>query len=523
MDLTAIRSRLAGSEGRLYWRSLGELADTPEFREYLHREFPAQASEWNDPKGRRDFLKLMSASLALAGIGACTKQPTEAIIPYVRQPEDVVPGRPLFFASAIVHRGYAHPVLVESHMGRPTKIEGNPDHPASLGAADSLTQAALLDLYDPDRAKTVTYRGEVRSWSNFLTAAQGALTSQKSRQGAGLRFLTGPITSPSLAELMATVLRDYPQAKWHQFDPAGMQGATRVERHTASGLSLRQGGRHRRTRRRLHWIRAGERPLSARLRRPAADHRRAQGDEPPLFNREHAHAHRRQGRSSSGCEGIRGRNHRARAGRRLIGIAPSPRRARRSPVPQPRAPSPDTADSAKWVSAIAKDLNAHRGRSLILPGEYQPAAVHQLARAMNTALGNIDATVTYAASVEAMPVDRHASLAELTTAMDGGQVEVLVILGGNPVFTAPADLKFAERLSKVGLVTYLGTHVDETAHLAHWSLPAAHALESWGDARAFDGTVTLMQPLVAPLYEGRSAHEVLALFTARGIAAACRS
>ena len=226
MDLTAIRSRLAGSEGRLYWRSLGELADTPEFREYLHREFPAQASEWNDPKGRRDFLKLMSASLALAGIGACTKQPTEAIIPYVRQPEDVVPGRPLFFASAIVHRGYAHPVLVESHMGRPTKIEGNPDHPASLGAADSLTQAALLDLYDPDRAKTVTYRGEVRSWSNFLTAAQGALTSQKSRQGAGLRFLTGPITSPSLAELMATVLRDYPQAKWHQFDPAGMQGAT---------------------------------------------------------------------------------------------------------------------------------------------------------------------------------------------------------------------------------------------------------------------------------------------------------
>ena len=192
MDLTAIRSRLAGSEGRLYWRSLGELADTPEFREYLHREFPEQASEWNDPKGRRDFLKLMSASLALAGVGACTKQPTEAIIPYVRQPEDVVPGRPLFFASAIVHRGYAQPVLVESHMGRPTKIEGNPEHPASLGAADSFTQAALLDLYDPDRAKTVTYRGEVRSWSNFLTAAQGALTSQKSRQGAGLRFLTGP-------------------------------------------------------------------------------------------------------------------------------------------------------------------------------------------------------------------------------------------------------------------------------------------------------------------------------------------
>ena len=522
MDLTAIRSRLAGSEGRLYWRSLGELADTPEFREYLHREFPAQASEWNDPKGRRDFLKLMSASLALAGIGACTKQPTEAIIPYVRQPEDVVPGRPLFFASAIVHRGYAHPVLVESHMGRPTKIEGNPDHPASLGAADSLTQAALLDLYDPDRAKTVTYRGEVRSWSNFLTAAQGALTSQKSRQGAGLRFLTGPITSPSLAELMATVLRDYPQAKWHQFDPAGMQGA--------SGSSATPHPVY-------HFDKAdvivaldadfiGYGPGNVRYQRDFADRRRIT-DERKEMNRLYsiestptltgAKADHRLAVRASEIENI-ARELSSALGASVPSVAsPSPEpSASAQATADKRAPSPDTADSAKWVSAIAKDLNAHRGRSLILPGEYQPAAVHQLARAMNTALGNVDATVTYAASVEAMPVDRHASLAELTTAMDGGQVEVLVILGGNPVFTAPADLKFAERLSKVGLVTYLGTHVDETAHLAHWSLPAAHALESWGDARAFDGTVTLMQPLVAPLYEGRSAHEVLALFTAQG-------
>src|SRR5688572_23472272 len=231
MDFSAIRSRLAGSEGRLYWRSLGELADTPEFREYLHREFPEQASEWNDPKGRRDFLKLMSASLALAGVGACTRQPEEQIIPYVRQPEDVVPGRPLFFASAVIHRGYAQPVLVESHMGRPTKIEGNPEHPASLGGADSFTQASILDLYDPDRAKTVTFRGEVRSWSNFLTAAQSALTAQKGRQGAGLRFLTGPITSPSAAEIIATIARDYPQASWHQWDPAGLQGTLANSQH----------------------------------------------------------------------------------------------------------------------------------------------------------------------------------------------------------------------------------------------------------------------------------------------------
>ena len=224
MDFAAIRSRLAGAEGRLYWRSLNELSDTPEFRDFLHREFPEQASEWNDPKGRRNFLKLMGASLALAGVGACTRQPPEAIVPYVRQPEDVVPGRPLFFASAITLGGIARPVLVESHMGRPTKIEGNPEHPASLGATDSMTQAAVLGLYDPDRAQTITFRGEVRGWGVFTTAIQNALGAQKATQGAGLRILTEPITSPSLAEMLATILQDYPKAQWHQYDPIGSDG-----------------------------------------------------------------------------------------------------------------------------------------------------------------------------------------------------------------------------------------------------------------------------------------------------------
>src|SRR5919112_991961 len=225
MDSSAIRSRVAGSHGRVYWRSLGELADTPEFREYLHREFPAQASEWNDPKGRREFLKLMSASLALAGVGACTKQPRKEIVPYVKQPEDMVPGRPLFFASAIPFSGVAHPVLVESHMGHPTKIEGNPEHPASLGATDTFAQAAILQLYDPDRAKTLTVRGEVAAWGTFLGAVQSVATRQKARQGAGIRFLSGPTTSPSFAELMASVLAAFPQAKWHQYDPISRDGA----------------------------------------------------------------------------------------------------------------------------------------------------------------------------------------------------------------------------------------------------------------------------------------------------------
>ena len=169
----------------MYWRSLGEFADTPQFREYLHREFPEQASEWNDPKGRRQFLKLMSASLALAGVGACTKQPPEQIVPYVRQPEDLVPGRPLFFASAIPFSGVANPVLVESHMGHPTKIEGNPEHPASLGATDTFTQAAILGLYDPDRAKALTNRGEISAWGDVPRRDAVGRVSSKGATGSG--------------------------------------------------------------------------------------------------------------------------------------------------------------------------------------------------------------------------------------------------------------------------------------------------------------------------------------------------
>jgi molybdopterin-containing oxidoreductase family iron-sulfur binding subunit len=506
MDFNAIRSRLASAEGRLYWRSIGELTDSPEFREYLHREFPEQASEWNDPKGRRDFLKLMSASLALAGVGACTRQPQETIVPYVRQPEEIVPGRPLFFASSLVHGGYAKPVLVESHMGHPTKIEGNPEHPASLGAADVFTQAEILNLYDPDRAKIVTERGDVRSWGNFLTAAQQALGAQKARGGAGLHFLTGPITSPSLADLMASILRDNPQARWHQFDPTGAQGMVEsapIYQFDKADVVVTLDA---------DFINCG--PGTVRYQRDFATRRRVTDDRketnrlyaiestPTLTG---AKADHRLPIRASDVESV-ARELAAAVGGSTGGAT----------QPGAAVSRPDGQNIAKFVAAAAADLRAHRGRCLVVPGEYQPPSVHQIARSMNEALGNVGATVTYTASVEAMPMDRFASIAELATAMDAGQVEMLVILGGNPVFTAPADLKFAERMAKVPLIAYYGMYVDETANLSHWNLPAAHALESWGDARAYDGTVTLMQPLIAPLYEGRSPHEVLAMFTAQG-------
>jgi MoCo/4Fe-4S cofactor protein with predicted Tat translocation signal len=509
MDFAAIRSRLAGAEGRLYWRSLGELGDTPEFREYLHREFPEQASEWNDPKGRRDFLKLMSASLALAGVGACTKQPLEPIVPYVRQPEDIVPGRPLFFASAIPHGGVAQPVLVESHMGRPTKIEGNPDHPASLGATDALTQAAVLGLYDPDRAQILTFRSEPRTWGNFLTAMQLAGSAQQARGGAGVRFLTGSITSPSLAEQMANVLREFPQARWHQWDPVARDGARLGARQAgAQGPAL------------YHFDRADVvlsldadflscGPGSVRYQKDFAARRRVTDDNKQM-NRLYvvessptltgAKADHRLPLRASEIEGF---------ARELAGaIGGGAPQGERASVPRPDAPR-----VAEWIGALSGDLQAARGRSVIVAGEYQPPSVHALAHAMNQALGNIGTTVTYGAPIEAQPEDQAASLNELVAAMDAGQVELLVILGGNPVFTAPVDVRFAERLERVAQVVYHGLYIDETAHLSHWNVPATHPLESWGDDRAFDGTVTLTQPLIAPLYEGRSAHEVLGVFT----------
>ena len=506
MNFSAIRSRLASTEGRLYWRSLGQLADTPEFREYLHREFPEQASEWNDPKGRREFLKLMSASLALAGVGACTKQPQEAIIPYVQQPEEVVPGRPLFYATAIPMAGVAQPVLVESHMGRPTKVEGNPDHPASQGATDIFAQASVLDLYDPDRAQTITYRGGVRPWGEFLSDMQTALAGQKATGGAGLRFLTEPITSPALADLLSTVLRELPQARWHQYSPTARQGGPPREgepiyRFENADLVLSLDS---------DFLNCG--PASLRFTRDFASRRRVTDDR-KVMNRLYvvesaptltgAKADHRLAMRASEIESF------ARALASSIG-AGGGAATQAAPAQSP------SSDHSKWIAAVAKDLQAHRGRCVVVAGEYQSPAVHGIAHEMNQALGAVGTTVTYNPPVAAHPVDQMASLVALAEAMDAGQVQMLVIVGGNPVFTAPVDLKFGERLAKVAVAVYHGLHTDETANLCHWNVPATHPLETWGDPRAFDGTVTIMQPLIAPLYEGRSEYELLSAFTSQG-------
>ena len=504
VTLSGVRRRLDGSQGRTYWRSLEELAQTPEFLEFLHREFPAQASEFEDPRGRREFLTVMGASLALAGLVGCTKQPEEKIVPYVQAPEQVVPGKPLFFATAMLDGGYAKGILVESHLGRPTKIEGNPDHPASLGATDAFGQAWVLGLYDPDRSQTLTFRGEIRAWSDFLAAMRTALATQKPRQGTGVRILTETITSPTLGRQLQEVLSDLPAARWHQWDPlAGASSAmaqalgrpaTPQYRFDQADVVLS-----------LDADFVSDGPANLRSVREYTARRKRPGEQP--MNRLYVVettptlaggiADHRLPLRPSEVEGF------ARAVAAALGGGAGPGAG-------------GAGAHEAWAAAAAKDLQAHAGRSLVVAGDYQPAGVHALAHEINERLGNVGQTVLYGPPVEARPVDAMASLSELAADMKAGRVELLFILGSNPAYSAPADLDFASAMDKAKLRVHLGLYDDETAALCHWHVPQAHPLEAWSDARAFDGTATIMQPLIAPLYDSaRSAHEVLAALTSR--------
>ena len=496
MNLSDIRSRLAGLEGRAYWRSLEELADTPEFRQYIHREFPVQASEFNDPAGRREFLKLMGASLALAGVSACTRQPPEKIVPYVRQPEEIIPGRPLFFATSMPLGGVGMPLLAENHMGRPTKLEGNPEHPASLGATDVLAQASILTLYDPDRSRNVIHRGEVSTWNALVQSLATAAAAEKAQGGAGLRILTEPVSSPSLSEELQTLASSFPQAKWHQWDPVfgvpqgGIASTSAVYRFDRADVVVS-----------LDADFLGFGASAVRYTKDFSSRRRIGTPEDQL-NRLYVVE------PVPTVTGATADHRLALKSRDVLAFAQSLAAA----VGAGGAPagSLDGDAATRWVPAIAKDLAAHRGRSAIVAGDHQPAAVHALARAMNQALGNVGATVTYAAPVTTSPLDGGASIAELVADMSAGRVRTLLVIGANPVFTAPADLNFRAAFEKVPLRVHLGLYHDETAELCHWHAPEAHYLESWGDVRAFDGTVSLIQPLIAPIYDGRTPLELVA-------------
>ena len=500
LDLATVKAQIEETTGPEYWRSLEELAGSDEFQDMLHREFPKGASEWLDDFSRRGFLRTMGASLALAGLTGCTRMPNTEIVPYVRQPENAVPGRPMFYATAFTLGGYASPILVESHLFRPTKIEGNPQHPASLGGTDIYAQASLLDLYDPDRAQNVTYMGEVRSWGAFMDALRGPMSAEKSMAGGGVRILTQTVSSPTLAAQIRDYLGANPQAKWHVYEPINrdnvMEGAKLAFGETVETyydlskadviVSLD-----------ADFLYAGF-PGSARYTRDFAARRNPDANMNRLYVVE----------STPSSTGMKA-DHRVplRAGdvetfARALGSAIGV-----------NAGGGVSGEESKFVSALAKDLQSHRGSSVVIAGDHQPPVVHALAHAINQTLGNVGQTVVYTETVDANPVNRNESLHALVEDMRAGKVDVLLILGGNPAYDAPADLEFASALKSnaVNLKVFLGSHRNETAELCQWHVPEAHYLESWSDARAYDGTVSIIQPLIEPLYGGKTAHEIITI------------
>jgi len=496
-------SPLETSQSVRFWRSRDELDATEEFQQFLRAEFPAPADVSIDRISRREMLRLMAASIAFAGFTGCTRGPAETIVPYVRAPEDFVPGRPLFFATAMPLGGFSTGVLVESHLGRPTKVEGNPDHPASLGATDVFAQASILTFYDPDRSSTVLHRGQISSWGTAAQALNDAVIAQRDQQGAGLRILTGRITSPTLADQIRSVLTTFPRARWHQYE-----AVTHANLHAGMRLAFGADGqaRHRVDRADVivslesDFLGTGPAHLSAT--RQFASRRAPDGDQ--AMNRLYVVE------STPSITGSMA-DHRLRlASRDVARTALALARAVEGHSGEPGNGGPSSHERA-FIAAAAADLRQHRGTGLVIAGESQPPVVHALAHVMNASLDNAGSTVEYTGPVEADPSDDMQSLRELVADMQRGSVQLLLILGGNPAFDAPHDLRFGEQLSRVGLAVHQGLYADETAAACEWHIPEPHYLEAWGDTRAFDGTVSIVQPLIAPLYDSRSAHELLSI------------
>ena len=508
--------------GKKYWRSLEELADTPQFREFVAREFPQQAEEWHDPIERRTFLKLMGASLALAGLTGCVFQPPEKIVSNVKQPEDYVPWKPLFCATAVPLFGAATPVLVRSNEGRPTKIEGNPDHPNNRpteypaddpvwaprgsSANDIFTQASILGLYDPDRSQTLTYREDIRTWTAFVGEMRSALDEQRPKQGAGIRFLTESIISPTLGAQMKATLAALPQAKWHQYEPVNRDNA-RAGAVAAFGQPVNTTYRFDLAKRILSldgdflsptfpgYVRYSREFIAGRkVTEEFRDMNRLYVIETTPSN---------TGAMADHTWHVKPSEFEAVAKSIATGVIP-------------QSPTGTAPVNLPWLEPLVRDLTQHRGASIVVAGDNQPPIIHALAHAMNDALGNVGKTVFYTDPLEVNPVDQRESLQDLITDIYADRVELLVILGGNPVYNTPADLKLDfSRLKDKNkpLRVHLSEYKDETSEWCQWHVPAAHSLESWGDTRSYDGTVTIMQPLIEPLYEGKTALEILAVFS----------
>lgn len=486
------------------WQGLDQAAEHPGFERRVEQEFPAHASEWVDPVSRRGFMKLMGASMALAGLAGCTKQPDEPIYPYVKAPEDLILGKPNYFATVFPFSTGALPLLVKSDAYRPIKVDGNPEHPMSVGGSDPLSQASLLGLYDPDRSQHALYRLETSSFGNFQSALVRDLANMPG--GQGLYILSTTVTSPTLAAQWKDAQKRYPQARLIQYDPVNRDSARQASKAAFGDfydaqymldqadviLSLD-----------ADFLSGITHPGFVKLAHDYA-HRRKLMDPSIEMNRLYAVESMPTTTGFKADHRLKLKASKVAAYAQAVVSAVSPGSYAVGGI----LPT-WTAEQQSFAAALAADLKANAGKCVVIPGEQQSADVHLAAIALNQALGNVGKTVIYTETVQPLPSIQLDDLKSLVADMNAGKVQWLLILDANPVYASPADLNFAEALGKVPKSAHLGSHVDETAQIATWHINSAHYLETWSDARAYDGTLSVIQPMIEPLYGGKSAHDVI--------------
>jgi molybdopterin-containing oxidoreductase family iron-sulfur binding subunit len=492
--------------GPKYWRSLDELAQTPGFQSQLEREFPEGASSI-EGVDRRHFMKIMAASFALGGIGlAGCRRPERNILPFGKSVEGVIPGLPQYYATAMPLRKSAIPLLAETHQGRPTKLEGNPSYEPYGGRASILAQASILDLYDPDRAKTHTKDG-----ATLTNAAVNALLAEignsfAGNQGAGLAFLAEESASPTRTRLMQSLRRKFPQAVWAEYEPVSDEPPLEAAR-SSFGANVKPVYHFAKAKRivsidcdflhaeagSIYYARGYSN--GRRLNSPKDEMNRLYVAESAMTLTGSMADHRLRLATSHMM---------AFASALALAVGDAAQGVQGLDVLKPYAEGLDV--KAEWLKACAEDLTGARGESLIVAGSHLPPVVHAIAYALNSILGNIGSTVDFV-TIDPSPA---ASIQDLANAIKAGSVKTLVVLGGNPVYNAPADLDWAALQKSIGQVVRFGGCVDETSALAHVHIAAAHYLESWGDARTVDGTVVPIQPMILPLFGGLTENEVLA-------------
>lgn len=492
-----------------YWTSLNQLENSPEFQEMVQREFPEGASEMADPMSRRRFINLMGASMALAGLASC-RRPVEKIIPYVIQPEQITPGIAQRYATTMPFGLSAYGLTVESHEGRPTKLEGNLLHPASNGRSNAFIQASILDLYDPDRSQVVQHNGKDATWDDFIGFWSKLYASYKTNGGQGLAVLSESFSSPTLYRLKQNFEKTFPKASWVTYEPVSDENIfSGIAAATGKGLQPNYDYSQANVVLALDsdFLMLESENLAAA--RGFATARRVKSEKDSmnrLYVVEPAFT------VTGGMADHRMRLQSGQVGSFILALA---KELQNLGVGTGIADVPGNSDKsidAVWVKALAKDMANNRGKSLIVAGRRQPAEVHALVFALNSALGNVGKSVSYREFRDAA-IPATQGLVDLTRSLQSGKVQTLFILGGNPAYTAPADLAFDKALAAAKQTIHFGKNADETGSLATWHLPQSHYLESWGDARSADGTASVIQPLIDPLFDSRNSVEVLSLIT----------